>query len=102
MILSQNMQSLNIPNAKAQDLEPLKFNSHKKLAMVTTSSHHIKHASEVDDFKKVSPKTSNVTINGNNISAAEQISKMANNETAFRTATKVYNKIIGLYKNAAK
>jgi flagellar basal-body rod protein FlgB len=99
-VLSENIANLNTPGYKANEVGmPKKFADlvhaevkHKKITLSTTSEKHLKGKSETQgsfaSHKLKDPYE--VKLNGNNVSIAQQMSKLSQNNTNYETALKAY------------
>ena len=105
--LAQNVANVNTPGYKANEVEmPDDFNglvgrgaSSRKIAMAKTSSKHI-GGSKDSSGKFASHKLKDpyeVKKNGNNVSMAQQMSKVSSNRKDYEVAVKGYATLNSLY-----
>lgn len=99
-ILSENIANLNTPGYKADEvampttLEELEVGSnkgHKKIALKITSQRHMPgHYSSNSKFASHKLKDPlEIKKNGNNVSLAQQVNKVSQNQTAYDTGLKI-------------
>lgn len=98
-VLSENLANLNTPGYKANEVampstvEELAAGSkgHKRITLKTTSARHLR-GNHSSDSKYTAHKLQDpleVKQNGNNVSLAQQVNKLSQNQTAYDTGLKI-------------
>lgn len=105
-VLSENVANVNTPGYKANEVEmPKKVSDlaqvqtrYRKIPLVMTSMRHIRGKDEGGGrfaaHKLKDPYE--VKLNGNNVSMAQQMSKLSQNNSSYNTALKAYQSNYGL------
>ena len=101
-VLSQNIANLNTPGYKADEVDiPKTINGladrqklkRKSISLATTSSKHMvgrNHSNNKFATQKLKDPYE-IKPNGNNVSLAQQITKISQNQTGYDTAIKAYS-----------
>lgn len=106
-ILSQNIANLNTPGYKADEVAiPKTLNGlvdrqkliRKSISLVTTSNKHNKGSNQSTNkfVTQKLPDPYEIKPNGNNVSLAQQVTKISQNQIAYDTALKAYSSINSL------
>lgn len=110
VVLSRNMSNLDVPGARAQDLEAPNFQrmvtkETTGLKMAMTNPEHMKGSSSstLSTFRVIDSKTAGSgekTPTGNNIAMEEQMMKVAETSAKYQETTAFYKKMMDLMKLA--
>jgi flagellar basal-body rod protein FlgB len=106
-VLAENIANIDTPRYQASDLRPLDFSgelgvAQRKLEPVATNPAHMIPVSDTasvpDDERIASPEDR--AINGNTVSAEDEMIKVSQNSADYQLMTNLYKKQLGMLKMA--
>lgn len=98
-ILSGNIANANTPNYKPKDISPFQgiLKTHNSVALALTNPKHIRQ----ETTNITSQKTGTLaSLNGNQVSLEDELTKIADTNDKHRFATTVYGRYMNMYSMA--
>jgi flagellar basal-body rod protein FlgB len=108
-VLSENVANADTPHYRGKDLAKVDFQPHSvvppsapRVGMVQTSAGHLAGRAPSDDpsFKKNGGPNFQVRPNGNQVNLEEEMTKSAENQIDYQTATSLYQQSLSVLRTA--
>lgn len=109
-IIAQNVSNADTPGYKARELKPVNFRDlvdreagSRGLSPRVTNARHISGSSMTTTLKfdtQKAPDTFETSINGNNVSLEEQLTRLGQNQLTYQATTNLYRKHLDLFRMA--
>jgi flagellar basal-body rod protein FlgB len=109
-IIAQNVSNADTPQYKARDLKPVNFgelvdreSGPKGVAPRVTNARHISGTSMTTTIEfdtREQPDAFEVSINGNDVSLEQQLTRLGQNQLTYQATTNLYRKHLDLFRLA--
>jgi flagellar basal-body rod protein FlgB len=108
-VLAENVANADMPNYRARDLAPLKFEAPPATAaapltavsLARTDSGHIAGIGQSNGpFRAQTEKKYDVSLTGNAVNLEQEMMKVAANQMEYQAVTALYARSLGLLKTA--
>lgn len=109
-IIAQNVSNADTPQYKARDLKPVNFGElvdreagPKGVAPRVTNARHISGTSMTTTIEfdtREQPDAFEVSINGNDVSLEQQLTRLGQNQLTYQATTNLYRKHLDLFRLA--
>jgi flagellar basal-body rod protein FlgB len=109
-VLAENVANADMPNYRARDLAPLKFETPNQTAgaaplttvslMRTEGGHLSGIGQEASPFRTQNESTYELSPTGNGVNLEQEMMKVAANQMDYQAVTALYTRSLGLIKTA--
>jgi len=109
-IIAQNVSNADTPNYKARDLKPVNFRDlvdraagPRGISPRVTNARHISGSSMTTTLKfdnQNAPDTFETSIDGNDVSLEQQLTRLGQNQLTYQVTTNLYRKHLDLFRMA--
>lgn len=108
-VLAENVANADMPNYRARDLAPLKFETPNQMAgaplttvslMRTESGHLAGIGQEASPFRTQNESNYELSPTGNGVNLEQEMMKVAANQMDYQAVTALYTRSLGLIKTA--
>lgn len=109
-IIAQNVSNADTPNYKARDLKPVNFRDlvdreagPRGISLRVTNARHISGSSMTTTLKfdnQNAPDTFETSIDGNDVSLEQQLTRLGQNQLTYQVTTNLYRKHLDLFRMA--